>query len=1556
MAVLVAAGVTVSVPLAGPAVASAADGTPSPDAVASQQAQDTGKAVHVAADDEADPTTYANPDGTFATKFTQAPTRVATGSGWTPIDQSLTAVNGDLTPKASPVDVTVSGDGNGALGSVAVTAAGGTADVGLGWSTDLPDPSVSGATATYDAGAGTQVQVIATQSGYAQNVVLAAAPAAAPTYTFPLHLDGLTPSLDGGVLSYTDSAGTVVASSAPLRMWDAHRDQAGDPDPAHTAPVEAALVPFAGGTALQLSPAMSFLTDPGTTYPVTVDPTMSSTAGRNGDVTYTNDGSTADTSSDRLNVGKAPAAAAESQALVSFKTGRFAGRDVTAATMSLYQWDAGSCSPVVTTVAATTVKESSPFTWAHKPGTYPASEFTASPSFDTGDNNCTGQPNGFQNLDVTRIVAGWSAGELGGGHGLLLQAPAGSGTNPVYSKAFCSMNPSTVSTSVCKDQGAGPTRQPALSVTWNTALGVQSSYSMTTHRLNDRSSVSVNHENGNAVIQANDIHLKGRGLDLGLTRFYNGANTGDGQFGAGWSLSGGPDVQLAPATAGSVDRFDYVGPGGTRFGQFVRKTVSDGAGTDLNTFNNPAFGGLDADLIDLHDKTSTHHHYQLTFHASQQKYVFDNFGVDANPAVLSKVTDRNGNEIDYTYNTSGVWTSVTDTHARTLSVHHNSSGYVDSITDPSGRVWGYAYTGDTLTSYTDPTGAVTSYGWTSGQITTITDPAQTGGVHPKTTLTYSSAQLTALAYDRDGSGGTFQFTFSYTAAVDGSVRTANPRCNDAADTTNNTLANYSTDVTDVTDAQGGTTTYCYVDRDDTNAKDRILRVIDGLGHRRSSSFNPDQQGTSATSPTNDTAGASTVAAYNANNALTSVTEPKETSGDTAGTDYYKYNAGAGVAGSSYLPSSHTDAQGSCTAYGYDAKGNLSDSQAGLTPTGNDCAVSGAKKNHIDYNADGTPTDSYTPSGAPASVADETSYAYFTVEPNKGELRQVVRPGGNTTCTTDRTLCTSYTYDADSRAVTVTDGNAQTTTTSYDADDRVTQVLLAGTSTCDTAAGTCLAYTYDGEGNLTQRVDATGTTAFTYDRLNRLATETLPDTTVLTTTTDGAGNLTGYTQDLPAQAADPVTYAYNAANQLTGVTDTTGTYTITATDDGNRNSIAFPTSPAVTVTYGYTKAGRVKTITPSGGSGVNKITYTYNTGTSEKKKVQTMATNGVTTSYSYDSSGRVTSADASTGTDYTYTYDDDGNVKTVQTGAATAVSYGYNEADQLCWSGTTTGRHPDRPGLPGHPDRGHHLHLRQSRQQHRHRHRPDHRQRRQPGHQPHPTRRRHRRYPGLHRPRQRPARHRRQRHPHQRRPLGVTARTTTAGTTYYTRDPQGQVIGQHGTAGTGYYYTDRLSSTVALMGTSGTATTTFAYTPYGATTEPTGTSDTPWRWTGSYYDTEGDGYYHQGARYNDTLSHYTQPDSVIASIATPATTNLYTYASADPINNTDPTGRCDGFYDCAGQGAILGTIGGAILGGAIGGGSTAGIGLVPGIVLGAGEGAIAGTFIGGAVGLAQDIFG
>src|SRR5258708_32172956 len=70
-----------------------------------------------------------------------------------------------------------------------------------------------------------------------------------------------------------------------------------------------------------------------------------------------------------------------------------------------------------------------------------------------------------------------------------------------------------------------------------------------------------------------------------------------------------------------------------------------------------------------------------------------------------------------------------------------------------------------------------------------------------------------------------------------------------------------------------------------------------------------------------------------------------------------------------------------------------------------------------------------------------------------------------------------------RASSVTDGNGQTTSYTYDALDRITKITYADGST--------IAYTRDVAGNVTSLTDNTGITTFTYDAANRLLTKTLP---------------------------------------------------------------------------------------------------------------------------------------------------------------------------------------------------------------------------------------------------------------------------------------------------------------------------------------------------------------------------------------------------------------------------------------------------------------------------------
>lgn len=116
-------------------------------------------------------------------------------------------------------------------------------------------------------------------------------------------------------------------------------------------------------------------------------------------------------------------------------------------------------------------------------------------------------------------------------------------------------------------------------------------------------------------------------------------------------------------------------------------------------------------------------------------------------------------------------------------------------------------------------------------------------------------------------------------------------------------------------------------------------------------------------------------------------------------------------------------------------------------------------------------------------------------------------------------------------------------------------------------------------------------------------------------------------------------------------------------------------------------------------------------------------------------------------------------------------------------------------------------------------------------------------------------------------FGITARTTSAGTTYYTRTPDGRLLasdgpdGPDGPDGTYFYITDYQQSVLALIGTNGQRAGNYRYAPYGDPTivETSNAAHNTFRWHSGYYDTEGDHYYKLGARYHDADSHFTQPD-------------------------------------------------------------------------------------------------
>jgi RHS repeat-associated protein len=147
-------------------------------------------------------------------------------------------------------------------------------------------------------------------------------------------------------------------------------------------------------------------------------------------------------------------------------------------------------------------------------------------------------------------------------------------------------------------------------------------------------------------------------------------------------------------------------------------------------------------------------------------------------------------------------------------------------------------------------------------------------------------------------------------------------------------------------------------------------------------------------------------------------------------------------------------------------------------------------------------------------------------------------------------------------------------------------------------------------------------------------------------------------------------------------------------------------------------------------------------------------------------------------------------------------------------------------------------------------------------------------------------------------LGTTASTTTAGTTYFTRDPSDTLISMRTSAASSYCTHDRQGSVVALTNSTPANTALYSYGPYGTVTE-SGSQDTvnPYLYAGGYKD-PASGLLQFGQRYYNTgLGDWTQQDP-LDQINNVRQANRYAYAGDDPINNIDPSGN--GFLSSLGS--------------------------------------------------------
>ena len=253
----------------------------------------------------------------------------------------------------------------------------------------------------------------------------------------------------------------------------------------------------------------------------------------------------------------------------------------------------------------------------------------------------------------------------------------------------------------------------------------------------------------------------------------------------------------------------------------------------------------------------------------------------------------------------------------------------------------------------------------------------------------------------------------------------------------------------------------------------------------------------------------------------------------------------------------------------------------------------------------------------------------------------------------------------------------TTTLTYTPAGQTASVSYSG------ASAHSVSYSYDAEGTMTQVTDATGTSTFTHNPFGELTSATNGARQVTGYGYDADGNTTSITYPLPATAtwatSPTVTYSYDHADHLTGITDFNGKQlTISRTADGLPGS-AILGATGDTITTGYDNTDSPTTIAlKNSTSTLQSFGYSYSPAGTILSETDTPTSPRTPAAYSYDAQGRVTSMTPGSGAALNYGFDASSNLTTLPAGASAS----YDHASELTSSvsgGTATGYTYDASG-------------------------------------------------------------------------------------------------------------------------------------------------------------------------------------------------------------------------------------------------------------------------------------
>ncbi len=991
-----------------------------------------------------------------------------------------------------------------------------------------------------------------------------------------------------------------------------------------------------------------------------------------------------------------------------------------------------------------------------------------------------------------------------------------------------------------------------------------------------------------------DFSVGGRGVGLNLTRVYNSqaAAVGThGTFGYGWSSSFS-DHLVAEAESKKATLVQANG-----------STVPFAEGSG-GTFTAPAWT---QDTLSGTSSTG----YTLTL-PNQTVYKFA--GATGH---LESVTDRNANATTLSYNEAGQLTTITDPASRTIKLTYNGEGLVESAEDPMKHVVKYTYEGKNLATVTQPGEAALRWQFPkydeSHQLTEMVD-----GRSGKMTMAYNVFHQVVTKTDLMSRETTYEYKPFETKTTNHATGSVTVELTTSAGLAAAVIRGYGT---------AGATT-------ETLAHDvggNLLGVTDGNLHTTKYGYDTHGNRTSAVDPTED----ETKWTYNSTHDIETETKPN---GET--TTYKRDVHGNPEVIERPAPESKTQT----TKYKYTAHGQVESMEDPLKRVSKyEYDTAGDRTTEIDpetdrrtwgYNEDSQETSMVSPRGH-VKAGEEAKYTTKTERDAQGRAIKVADSllhetkykydgDGNLEVKTDPELHeTIYTYDADNEQTKVKEANGTVTEAGYDGAGKITSQVdgnkhetkyvrnileqvteivdplahkaikeydaAGNVKTLEDPAKRTKTYKYDGanrltevsyssgkpatvkyeynsDGKRTNMTDGTGTNKYTYDQLDRL-----------TETENGHKEIAKYEYDLANEKTKitypntkAVTRAYDKAGRLEKVTDWSSNVTKFAYDaDSNLKTTTYPTGTSNVDTYTYDETDAMKEVKMTkGAETLASLLYTRNKDAQVKGATSkglpgeekpayeydknNRLTKGAAVAYKYDAANNPTTigtgtykynaaSQLETGPSLTYTYDELGERTKTKPIAGPATTYGYDQAGNLTSAERPkegeTSEIKDTYGYNGDA-------LRASQTL-----------------------------------------------------FGTTTYMAweegiplplllTDGTNSYIYGPKDLPIEQiSGGGSVNYLHHDQQGSTRLLTSSTGAKEATFTYDAYGNLTGHTGTATTPLGYDAQYTSPDTGLIYLRARVYDPATAQFLTVDPAVES-----TRELYAYASDDPVNRADPTGK------------------------------------------------------------------